>query len=145
MSGTSAELVASGDNFTLHVGDGVVVLRVWSRKEMTFARGAELAQTKIDHLRRLVDRSEVHALIFDLVDAAAVVGPITEETVRAMIRVFTDRDLRVAVLVGESPMQSMQFTRMLRDVIRRKLVDERGLVTRDRAAAATFVKAEPRA
>lgn len=139
MAGTPAELVASGDNFSLHVDGGVVVLRVWSRRDMTFARGAELAQTKLEHLRQLVLRPDVDALLFDLVDAAAVVGPVTESAVRAMIRVFAERDFAVAVVVGESPMQTLQFTRMLRDVGGRQNV-VRGLVTRDRAEAERFLR-----
>ena len=142
MAGASAEFVASGDNFSLHVDAGVVVLRVWSRRDMTFARGAELAQTKLEHLRRLVTRPDVDALLFDLVDAAAVVGPVTETAVRAMIQVFAERDFAVAVVVGESPMQELQFTRMLRDVGGRKGA-VRGVVTRDRAEADAFVRAAP--
>lgn len=141
MPGTPAELFASGDNFTLHLDGGSVVLRVWSRKDITFARGAELAQRKVEHLREVVGIPGVHGVLFDLVDAAAVVGPITEDAVRAMFRVFTERDLRVAVVVGDSPLQSLQFNRMLREVTGGKDIDERGLVTRDRAAAEAFVKA----
>jgi len=139
MAAAPAELVASGDNFTLHVDRGVVLLRVWSRSDMSFARGAELAQTKLEHLRQLVNRPDVDGLLFDLVDAAAVVGPVTEEAVRAMVRVFAERDHAVAVVVGDSPTQSLQFTRMLRAVGGRRQ-SVRGIVTRDRAEAEDFVR-----
>lgn len=106
---------------------------------MTFARGAELAQTKLELLRRVVNRPDVEALLFDLVDAAAVVGPVTEEAVRAMIRVFAERDHAVAVLVGDSPTQTLQFTRLLRAIGGRRAT-VRGIVTRDRVEAEAFVR-----
>jgi hypothetical protein len=138
MTGRPSELVATGDNFSLHVDDGVVLLRVWSQRDMSFARGAELAQTKLEHLRRLVVRADVRALVFDLVAAAPVVGPVTEAAVRSMIHVFAERRLPVAVVVGESPMQALQFTRLLREAGTKD--DHHGLVTRDHAAADTFVR-----
>lgn len=140
MAAALTELVASGDNFTMHIDRGVVVLRVWSRRDMSFARGAALAQAKLDHLRQLVTRPDVSALIFDLIDAPAVIGPVTEQAVRAMIGVFAEHGHAVAVLVGERPMQTLQFSRLVREVCGTKNGHDLGLVTPDRVAAEAFVR-----
>ncbi len=141
MSAGPLHLVASGDNYTLHVDGGVVVLRVWSRRDMTFAHGAALAQAKLDHLRRLIERPGVAALLFDLVDAPAVVGPVTEQAVRAMIGVFAERGRPVAVVVGDRPLQALQFTRLVREICGTDAAAGLGLVTHDRTEAETFVRA----
>jgi hypothetical protein len=141
MSAGPLHLVASGDNYTLHLDGGVVVLRVWSRRDMTFARGAALAQAKLEHLRRLIERPGVAALLFDLVDAPAVVGPVTEQAVCEMIGVFAERGRPVAVVVGERPLQALQFTRLVHKVCGPDAENGRGLVTHDRAEADAFVRA----
>lgn len=138
MTANGVEQVAQGENYTLHVDDGVAVLRVWSRKDLTSARGAELAQQKRVHLAQLARRGDVRALLFDLVDAAPAVGPVTQTAVREMFDAFVDRGHRVAVLVGPSPTQALQFERLVRTATRRR--EELGLVTADRATALAFVR-----
>ena len=120
MSVVPGTLVASGDNFTIHVADGVVRLRVWSRRDMSYARGAELAQKKVDVLREVARRAGVVGLLFDLTEAAPVVGPVTEDAVQAMMRAFADHGHRVAVVVGPSPTQGLQFTRLAREACKRR-------------------------
>jgi NAD(P)-dependent dehydrogenase (short-subunit alcohol dehydrogenase family) len=136
---SDSELAATGDNYTLHVVSGVVVLRVWSRRDISYARGAALAQEKVQVLGQLAGREDVRALYFDLVDAAPVVGPITEAAVRAMFRTFVDRGHAIAVLVGNSATQELQFTRLLRDVGTRAR-PARGLVTLSRDDADAYVR-----
>ena len=131
--------VAQGDNYMLHVVAGVAVLRVWSRKDISYARGAALAQEKVQVLERLALREDVRALFFDLVDAAPVVGPITEAAVRAMFRSFVERGHPIAVLVGNSATQELQFTRLLRDVGTRAR-PARGMATSSRNDADAYIR-----
>ena len=142
VSEETAARVASGANYTLDVDRGVVCLRVWKNSQLTFAQGAQLAHEKLSHLRVCVERPGMRALLFDLEHAPPVVGPVTEAAVQAMIRLFCERHLPVAVLVGDSPLQALQFARLLREMMG-PAHDTHGLVTSVRAQAEAFVRGAP--
>lgn len=138
MNDDAGDLIASGDNYTLHLRAGVAVLRVWMQRDMSSARGAELAQQKRVHIAQLARRSDVRALVFDLVDASPAVGPVTQQAVREMLDEFVRRRHPVVVLVGPSAMQTLQFERLVRAATKGR--ESLGLVTADRAAALAFVR-----
>jgi hypothetical protein len=105
-------LQVEGDNHRMSFQDGVVRAAVWKRPDLDHARGAENAQ-QIE--RKLLDWLALRprGLYLDVTEAPEVAGPKTEETIGSWFRAYADARVRIAVRVGPSAVQRMQYQRLL--------------------------------
>jgi hypothetical protein len=103
---------AEGDNYAIEIRRGVAVCRVWSRPDLDSAAGAQLAQDKVAHFRRLV-AGHADGLILDLSAAPTVTGPKTQQALGEMLRIWQDARKPIALVVGRNAMQQLQLRRLI--------------------------------
>lgn len=73
-----------GPNFDVEErSDGIAVVRVWRRPDLTREEGARCAELIVGHMRRLAKR--VAGCIFDLTRATTTWGPATHHAIGQML------------------------------------------------------------
>ena len=108
--------IATGGNYAISLSDGIVHARVWRTPDVDSKTGAAYAQEKLAHLVRLATNADVRALLLDLSEAPYVAGPKTQTALGTMIGCFESVGKPIIVVVGISPVQSMQLQRIVGDV-----------------------------
>ena len=93
--------------------DGILVLTVVSRPELSSTVGAELAEECAKEMARLVT-SSTRGIVMELQDAPPVVGPRTSRTIATMFR-LADGGIPLAILISSSATQQLQLSRILID------------------------------
>jgi hypothetical protein len=100
---------ASGGNYQIDLVKGIVVCRVWKRPEITREEGARFAEEKVEILTRLAEgpRAMAKALLFDLRQAPASWGPITQAALDKIFVAWEVAGRRLGVLLADEPLQMM--------------------------------------
>lgn len=106
-------IFADGKNFRIVLEHGIAIWTVWRRPDLDSTEGAELAEQQAAEAAKLV-ASGVAGLLFDVRSAPDVAGPRTQAALGDLLAQFERRKLPVAVVV-ESPLQSLQFGRLVAD------------------------------
>ena len=74
----------AGPNFDVEErSDGIAVVRVWRRPDLTREEGARCAELIVGHMRRLAKR--LRGCIFDMTRATTTWGPATHESIGQML------------------------------------------------------------
>jgi hypothetical protein len=109
--------LSQGDNHLISARDGLAICQVWTRPDLTPEDGAKNAKQMSDFLSSQVLRpgSPYRGIIFDLRRGPPVFGPKTRETLAGFFAAAAANKIGVAVLVGESPIQVLQFRNLCRD------------------------------
>lgn len=109
--------LAHGDNHSISARDGIAVCQVWSRPDLSAEEGARNAQQMVDFLTHSVlrSRSPYRGIVFDVRRGPAVFGPKTRETLHGLFALAGTAGVPLAVLVGESPIQLLQFRNLCRE------------------------------
>jgi hypothetical protein len=109
--------LSSGDNHLISARDGLAICQVWSRPDLSPEDGAKNAQQMSEFLTSQVLRpaSPYRGIIFDLRRGPPVFGPKTRATLAGFFAAAANNKIAVAVLVGESPIQVLQFRNLCRD------------------------------
>jgi hypothetical protein len=109
--------LAQGDNHLISARDGLAICQVWSRPDLSPEDGARNAQQMADYLTSNVLRPGSHyrGIIFDLRRGPPVFGPKTRETLAGFFSAAARNNIGVAVLVGASPVQVLQFRNLCRE------------------------------
>jgi hypothetical protein len=109
--------LSQGDNHLISTRDGVAICQVWSRPDLSPEDGARNAQQMSEFLRTevLQPGAPYRGLVFDVRRGPTVFGPRTREALAALFSAAATNDLAIAVLVGESPIQLLQFRNLCRD------------------------------
>ncbi len=109
--------LSEGDNHLISVRHGIVTCEVWVRADLTPEDGARNARQMSDYLTRgvLVPGSPYRGVIFDLRRGPPVFGPKTREALGGFFAAAARASIAVAVLVGESAIQVLQFRNLCRD------------------------------
>lgn len=109
--------LSQGDNHQISARDGIAVCEVWSRPDLSPEDGARNARQMSDYLASNVLRvgSAYRGIIFDLRKGPPVFGPKTRETLALFFSAAAKAHLGVAVLVGDSAIQLLQFRNLCRD------------------------------
>jgi hypothetical protein len=106
-----SELSTSGDNHELTLRDGVVRGRIWKRPDLDMEQGAENArQLEATLLGWLQHRPK--GLYLDVSEGPEVAGPKTEATIGTWFRAYAQARVGIAVRVGPSAVQKMQYQRL---------------------------------
>jgi hypothetical protein len=109
--------LAQGDNHLISARDGLAICQVWSRPDLSPEDGAKNAKQMSDYLAGNVLRagSSYRGIIFDLRRGPPVFGPKTRDTLAGFFSAAAANKMGVAVLVGESPIQVLQFKNLCRE------------------------------
>jgi hypothetical protein len=108
------ELPVQGDNYELSLSGGLVRGRIWKRPDLDLAEGAANAkQIELTLLSWLQYRPR--GLFLDVSEAPEVAGPKTEATLGEWVRAYAHAKARVAVRVGPSAMQKLQYRRVIQE------------------------------
>jgi hypothetical protein len=106
-----------GDNHLISARHGLAICQVWTRPDLSAEQGAKNARQMSEYLERhvLQPGSPYRGVIFDLRRGPPVFGPKTRETLAAFFATAARINMGIAVLVGESPIQVLQFRNLCRD------------------------------
>lgn len=109
--------LTEGDNHLISARHGLAICQVWTRPDLSAEDGARNARQMSDYLARhvLQQGSPYRGVIFDLRRGPPVFGPKTRETLAGFFATAARLDMGIAVLVGESPIQVLQFRNLCRD------------------------------
>jgi hypothetical protein len=100
---------AKGANYQIDLVKGIVVCRVHKRPDLTREQGAKCAQEKVEILVRLAEgpRAMAKALMFDLRQAPASWGPITQSALDEIFVAWELAGRRLAAVLAVEPLQLM--------------------------------------
>jgi hypothetical protein len=106
---------AEGPNFRFDIADAIARCRVWRRQDLDSAQGARCAEDLANHARKLAAGAAgvARAMVLDLRDAPAVSGPRTLGALGELLKSWEDVRRPVAMVVGASPTQALQFRRLV--------------------------------
>jgi hypothetical protein len=109
--------LSEGDNHIISARHGIATCQVWVRPDLSPEDGARSARQMSDYLAQHVLRpdSPYRGVIFDLRKAPPVFGPKTREALAGFFSSAARASIPVAVLVGESAIQVLQFRNLCRD------------------------------
>jgi len=108
--------LSEGDNHLITARDGIATCAVWVRPDLSAEDGARSARQMSEYLERHVlgAGSGFRGIIFDLRKGPPVFGPKTRESLAAFFKAAADANIAVAVLVGDSAIQVLQFRNLCR-------------------------------
>ncbi|HWP07728.1 MAG TPA: hypothetical protein VNN72_18380 [Polyangiaceae bacterium] len=109
--------LSEGDNHLISARHGIATCQVWVRADLSPEDGARSARQMSDYLTQnvLYQDSPYRGVIFDLRKAPPVFGPKTREALAGFFAAAARAGISVAVLVGESAIQVLQFRNLCRD------------------------------
>lgn len=129
------ELSVTGDNHELALDDGVVRGRIWKRPDLDLAHGAENA-VQIERALLSWLQQRPRGLYLDVSEGPEVAGPKTEATLGEWFRAYASAKVPIAICVGPSAMQRMQFRRLVQEH-----AGARGLVSESAQECLAFLAA----
>jgi hypothetical protein len=109
--------LSEGDNHLISVRQSIATCQVWVRADLSPEDGARNARQMSEYLTQhvLYPGAPYRGVIFDLRKAPPVFGPKTREALSGFFKSVADASIPVAVLVGESAIQVLQFRNLCRD------------------------------
>ena len=103
---------AEGMNYSIDLEGSMAVCRVWSRRDLDSATGAQLAMEKIVLFKRLA-AGDTAAMLLDLSQAPAVTGPKTQSALGEMLKAWQEVSKPVAVVASSHSIQQLQLRRLI--------------------------------
>jgi hypothetical protein len=109
--------LAQGENHVISAREGLAVLQVWSRPDLSPEEGAKNAAQMTEFLATHVLRAGApyRGLVFDVRRGPPVFGPKTRETLSSLFALAARNGIGIAVLCGDSAIQVLQFRNLCRD------------------------------
>jgi len=109
--------LSEGDNHLISARHGLAICQVWTRPDLSAEDGARNARQMSEYLATQVlsANSPYRGVIFDLRRGPPVFGPKTRESLAQFFAMAARLNMGVAVLVGDSPIQVLQFRNLCRD------------------------------
>lgn len=103
---------AEGMNYSIDLEGSMAICRVWSRRDLDTATGAQLATEKIGLFQRLAS-GDTAAMLLDLSQAPVVTGPKTQGALGEMLKAWQEVSKPVAVVAGSHSIQQLQLRRLI--------------------------------
>lgn len=100
-----------GDNHLISERDGLAIVQIWIRPDLSNEQGAKNAQEMTAFIDEVVLRpgTKFRGIIFDVRRGPTVFGPKTRETLTGLVNRTAAQRIKVAILCGESATQVLQF------------------------------------
>lgn len=94
----------SGPNFDVEErGDGVAIVRVWRRPDLSRDEGTRCAELIAEHMRRLAQSER--CCLFDLSEATTSWGPSTNRAIEMMLSVWESAEKPIYILPADEAIQ----------------------------------------
>jgi hypothetical protein len=106
-----------GENHLISARDGFVVCKIWTRPDLSSEQGAKNAQQMVTYLMDVALRAGTSygGLVFDVRCGPPVFGPKTREVLVALFGRSIARNVRIAIITGDSATQQLQFRSLCSD------------------------------
>jgi hypothetical protein len=129
---------ASGDNYDVRIEDGLARIRVWRRPDLSFERGAALAEEMTGHLHALARGVEpgVRGIVFDLREAPPLMGKRTRAAMARAAEQCEASRVRLAMLAASEAQGTILRHALGREHARVRIFTDEG-------AAAAWASAAP--
>lgn len=92
--------------------DGIAVVQVWRRPDLSRDEGARCAQLIADHMKRLA--STARSCIFDLTRATTSWGPTTHRALGEMLRYWETAGKPIYIVQSDEPIQRLLLRELQR-------------------------------
>ncbi|MGB1275775.1 MAG: hypothetical protein ACPG77_08495, partial [Nannocystaceae bacterium] len=101
------DMLTERENHAVSARNGKLTCRVWRRRDIGIERGAELARLLADELESYFKTADkIRGFVFDLRDAPAVSGPVTQTAISNILISAERFHVRIAVVVGPGALQA---------------------------------------
>lgn len=128
----------TGPNFEVEErSDGVAVVRVWRRPDLSREEGARCADLMTGHMRRLAPTAR--GCVFDLTEATASWGPATNKALGEMLAAWESARKPLFVVHGPEAIQKL----LLRELQRTSAPRHSRLVASRQEAEALLAEPKP--
>jgi hypothetical protein len=109
--------LAQGENHVISAREGLAILQVWSRPDLSPEEGAKNAAQMTEFLATNVLRpgAPYRGLVFDVRRGPPVFGPKTRESLSNLFALAANNGIGIAVLCSDSAIQVLQFRNLCRD------------------------------
>jgi hypothetical protein len=116
-SPTEPVRLSEGENHLISARGRLAFCEVWSRPDLTPEQGADSAKKLSDYLTGhvLAPGSAYTGLVFDLRRGPPAFGPKTREALSGFFAAAARANIGVAVLIGDAPLQMLQFRTLCRE------------------------------
>ena len=104
---------AEGMNYSIDLEGSMAICRVWSRRDLDSAKGAQLATEKIGLFRVLAKGEVAKSMLLDLSNAPVVTGPKTQTALGEMLKAWQEASKPVAVVASSHSIQQLQLRRLI--------------------------------
>ena len=103
--------------------DGIAVVQVWRRPDLSRDEGARCAQLIAEHMKRLTGKAR--SCVFDLTRATTSWGPVTHRALAEMLRMWEAAGRPIYVVQAEESIQRLLLRELQRKAapLRGHLVD----------------------
>lgn len=105
-------VVLTREMFSVTVDGARAIIKIWRRPDLDSAAGARNAQEIASEAATFAARG-VKEVILDLCHAPGVAGPRSVEALSGMFAKWAAAKMRVAVLIVDDPMKTLQFKRIV--------------------------------
>lgn len=92
--------------------DGIAVVQVWRRPDLSRDEGARCAQLIAEHMKRLTGKAR--SCIFDLTRATTSWGPATHRAIGEMLRVWEVAGKPIYTVQSDEPIQRLLLRELQR-------------------------------
>jgi hypothetical protein len=106
--------ILTREMFSVTVDGPRAEIRIWRRPDLDFATGARNAVEIAAEGAKLPGRG-VREIVLDLRDAPGIAGPKTTEALGGMLAKWGAARLRIAILITDDPLKTLQFKRLVTD------------------------------
>lgn len=102
-----------GRNYEGKVEGGVLIVRVWRRRDLDSLAGSRCAEELVDDVVRHLE-IDVGGLIWDMREAPTSFGPRTQDVIKDGLRTWAKAGRKVA-MISNSAMQTLLVQRLLNE------------------------------
>jgi len=97
------------------LGEGVAIIRVWKRPDLTREEGAALALEMVEAYRRVAREPLVRGMVADFREATTSWGPVTQAALGQMFSALEAANKRLALVVANDAVQMMAVVSLLKE------------------------------
>ena len=107
-------ILLTREMFSISVDGGRAEIKVWRRPDLDSASGTRNTVEMTEEAAKLPSRG-IKEILFDLREAPGVAGPKSTELLGGMFSRWAAAKVRVAVLINDDPLKTLQFNRLVSD------------------------------
>ncbi len=107
-------IILTREMFSITSDGARAEIKIWRRPDLDSAAGARNAEEMAAEAAKLPNRG-IREVILDLREAPGVAGPRSTAALGTMFARWAAAKVRIAVLISEDPLKTLQFNRLVAD------------------------------